>query len=241
MDLSFTAPGCPWSEYELGNLVSCEARLCSWVRQPMNTVSNVAFLMVATILLLRYRRGRHRSDLHFAILCTIVGAASAIGHAAQTRVLLYPDYLSQFLVFAYLIATGAARLNWIHARFRNALALLLVTVAFAPTLLFRPAGAYLVGTFITILFVTEWTQHRRYPAATTHWLKGAVVFLVAALLCYELDTQRIVCDPSNHWFQLHSLWHILSAASLGLVARHHLGLPSPAPKTHIRTSAEFPS
>jgi hypothetical protein len=42
------------------------------------------------------------------------------------------------------------------------------------------------------------------------------------------DVTRTVCDPTNHFLQGHSLWHLLSAAALFALYRYYVGLPADA-------------
>lgn len=43
-----------------------------------------------------------------------------------------------------------------------------------------------------------------------------------------LDLARVSCDPGNHFFQGHAVWHLGSALALYLVCQHYRLLLSPA-------------
>ena len=39
------------------------------------------------------------------------------------------------------------------------------------------------------------------------------------------DVTRLFCDPQDHFFQGHAIWHVLTAASFYALFRHHQQLP----------------
>ena len=70
MDVSaypqLTNPACPWTPMrELGGLPNvkwCEDTLCSWVSEPANTWSNLAFLVTAAVLFQATRKETSRTE-----------------------------------------------------------------------------------------------------------------------------------------------------------------------------------
>jgi hypothetical protein len=59
-------------------------------------------------------------------------------------------------------------------------------------------------------------------------LQWVVVLFVVSYGLWWLDTLRIVCDPHNHVFTLHSAWHLLGAASFYFWFRFFVQFDSPA-------------
>jgi len=42
----------------------------------------------------------------------------------------------------------------------------------------------------------------------------ALAFLITGVTCSMLDATRIWCDPKNHLYNGHSLWHLLTSVGL---------------------------
>jgi len=56
------------------------------------------------------------------------------------------------------------------------------------------------------------------PGALRLRNKSNIIKVVAALflgvLCSLLEVARIGCNPKNHLFQLHAMWHVLTSLSM---------------------------
>lgn len=217
LNSQFNQPGCPWSQFELGRLLTCEERLCAWVRQPMNTYSNIVLFLVAIALFSRGTRTQNKTLRDFGILATMIGISSSLGHASQIRALVFLDYASQFILFAYLMSLNWERIKSVSQnRWLRTFGL---SVVFAiPNLIDKRAGV-LVFVLLTGLYLfSEYKGSLKSPAKSYAKLKSGLVIFVVAALCFTLDTTGIVCAPTKHLFQLHAVWHVLVAFSLYEVA-----------------------
>ncbi len=108
-----SAPGCPWSDWSPGNLVFCEAELCSWVREPANTWTNAGFLAAGLWLLRRHARQRAPGErvgpiALVPVAAILTGAGSALFHASKVYALQLVDFGAMFLLSALLLAKRAA-------------------------------------------------------------------------------------------------------------------------------------
>ena len=100
-------PGCPWwalSELRLPNVDWCEAQRCSWIVEPANTWSNLAYLIVGLALWWIARGSSSRQLRFFGPAALIVGFSSGIYHASYTFVLQILDFFAMY-VFCYLLIT----------------------------------------------------------------------------------------------------------------------------------------
>ncbi len=215
---AFNQPGCPWSQYELGRLLTCEERLCAWVRQPMNTVSNLALFLVAVLLFSRGSRSGNKTMRDFGVLAAIIGVSSSLAHASQIRALVFLDYASQFILFAYLISLNlerlwAAKQRWLSQNrwlLTGALSIIFVT----PSWLDKRAGVPIFIGLAVVYLLSEIRSFQISPAKNYSALKASLGIFAVAALCFVLDSTGIVCLPTKHLFQLHAMWHVLVAFSL---------------------------
>ena len=83
---------------------------------------------------------------------------------------------------------------------------------------------FIIAAAVLVILVTEFLcfQRREKPIKYHFYITGAV-FMALAQTASILDAQRVswICDPTNHWFQGHALWHVLSAIGLTLSYKHY--------------------
>ncbi len=218
-------PGCPWhalAEYGPANVKWCEQRLCAWVNEPANAWSNVAFVVVALVILIM-GRGKTASGMTglmrwFAPLAALRGACSFVYHASNVWLTQVFDFLGMYLFCCLLLGLNVVRLGWLTER-----ALPRVYVGTALGLTVLTAGIVRVGApiqgivFVLIVatVITEGLCRRR--ARERYGLGGffaALGLMAAAIVCSLLDVTRVWCDPADHFLQGHAAWHVLSALSL---------------------------
>jgi hypothetical protein len=188
----------------------------------MNTYSNIALFLVAVVLFSRGTRTQNKTLRDFGILATLLGISSSLGHASQIRALVFLDYASQFILFAYLISMNWERLTRISltevtwSRWKRTLGL---AVVFAiPNWIDKRAGVIVFVLLTGLYLLSEYRGFLKSPAKSYGQLKlGLSIFAVAAI-CFGLDTTGMVCAPTRHLFQLHAVWHVLVALSLYQIA-----------------------
>jgi hypothetical protein len=235
-------PGCPWSGWTPPNVDWCEEELCSWVVNPADTWSNLAYLGFGAAMALR-ARGRHSPVLSlFAPASVLVGIFSFVYHASYTWFLQFFDFVGMFVFCFTVITANALRLHWIRPE--RAIAFLAAGVVLFSALVLVVSETTLpiqglVALLIAAVVGQEWTVHRRDPTNAPDYraFRIALGLLAAAALCSLADVTRTFCDPKNHWLQGHAVWHVLSAASLYAMFRFYEGIegrastnrdPSPA-------------
>lgn len=100
---------CPWSQFEPATLTFCEEGLCSWIRTPSDTWSNLMYIVVG-ILILYLTKKEKRWNLYglgWAISALAVGVGSFLFHATQTFWAEFLDITGMFL-FSGILVVGAA-------------------------------------------------------------------------------------------------------------------------------------
>ena len=215
---------CPWDSFAHESSRFCEESLCSWVRQPANTWSNVGFLLVG-ILILRFAaqgRSRHLRALGWISIATALG--SAFYHASETLIGRVADYAGMYLGASFMLAVNVARLlrgraprlahGLFWASFAGPMALMLKDEQLA-TAVYIGETAFCCVALELVLFIQQ-GKTTRYRFLVFYWLLFGVAY---ALWC--LDVKGFLCDPKSHLLNGHAAWHLLDAAALFVLYRYY--------------------
>ena len=63
---------------------------------------------------------------------------------------------------------------------------------------------------------------RASPTPINHkWLAGCLVFITAAAAFSASDASGLRCDPHDHIFQGHAIWHVLGSVAITLAHFHY--------------------
>lgn len=230
------APGCPWSEVSnlwLPNIKWCEAQVCSIVVEPANTWSNLAYILIGLMLLTRATRRERRGAPHrmartFGRAEIVVGVFSFAFHMSYSGFLQILDFAAMFVFVGLTLSLNLVRLGWLpeHRRTHTyvlgvvALTALVVGLRFTPFPIQLVTPVLILATAATELALW-WRGRSHTPRGLYRWFLASLLLLVGAAVCSALDAARIWCDPHDHVVQGHALWHVLSAISLGLLARFY--------------------
>ena len=218
--MSLNSPVCPWSQFEPPNFTSCEPLRCSFVREPLNTYTSFAYLITAAVLFRRYAVKGQKFDLEFSILAAIIGVASVLGHGSFTRFFFFFDFAAQFVFFAYLISLNFSRLRSLTIRTRMFIAGTLIIISSWHYAIFGTLGVLTVeilATFYLLSEVTCFFKDRMPQYRDLVWCLG---IFATGFLFFILDMAKAVCFHT-HYFQMHSVWHILSAVSIYFLANYY--------------------
>lgn len=222
-------PSCPWGDLRswggLPNVKWCEETLCSWVAEPANTWSNVAFLIAAALLWQATRKDPERTLRFWAPATFWVGITSLIYHASVAFVTQVFDFWGMYFFFGLVLLLNLIRLGMVPG---NRLFVLLWSSIFgltALTVVVAKAGYPVQGIVAVLLGATLVTEvmatakAKREGGSVQHlWLAVGLAFIVVAGGFSASDVSRRWCDPSSHWIQGHAIWHVLDA--MGIVSAH---------------------
>lgn len=230
---TLAAQSCPWSDFAPGSLQFCEEHLCAWIVAPAEAWTNILYVVLGFVVLRRYRKGAPslRSSLPWlkaiGVTSIIVGIFSFLYHSTHTHWAETLD-LSSMNLFSVLLFTLAAKRIWpgLHQRAIAAIYVVLLTVASAGLVIFDGTDRLAVfGATIAAVFVMEVMlgvrAHRLGKPIDYRWFKATLAFLGLAYFAWQLDFQRVVCDPTNHFISGHGLWHILNAFCFYTLARFY--------------------
>jgi hypothetical protein len=228
VNTDFLRPECPWTSWEFGQVVTCEERFCSWIRQPLNTYSSVAYFLAALPLLWRYRREGRLSDLFYGISVSCIGLTSIFNHASQVRFFISLDFSSIFLWIIGLFVLALRRLGWIKSEPVSwgmfvGLVLSMGFIAYA----YESVAIPLVALLGACAIAAEFGPHPGEKAASKKLMGLGLLLLALGGYFFYADAYGergdgfFQCNPENHYYQLHTLWHVTTALGFFVLSYYH--------------------
>ena len=222
-------PECPWVPLRewggLPNVKWCEETLCSYVAEPANTWSNLAFLIAAGALWWFTRKDPEKMVRFWAPATFWVGITSLIYHATVSFVTQVFDFWGMYFFFVLVLLLNLARIGTLSTlRFFPVLwalifGLTVLTVGVAK--LGLPVQG-IIGVLLLGTLVTEAIATRRSSVPVGHrYLFGSLAVIAVAGAFSASDASRLWCDRSNHVFQGHAIWHVLNGIGIPLAFVHY--------------------
>lgn len=205
------------------------------VRQPVNTFSSIFYLMVVIIISkktwLEKKNNRNYSfnktyflpEVFFGFVLLYVFCASSFYHASLIKPALKLDYSAVY--FFSLFPAMYFSCRWLliskgkQLRISNkALTIVFYSIYIIIALLlsfYTPKGEEHIVIFINILIffsVSAATAVTTPQKNNLNHLLLSIVCIVVALVWFELDKYRVLCNPDSY-FQPHSFWNLFIALS----------------------------
>jgi hypothetical protein len=227
--------GCPWSGWTPPNVDWCEEELCSWIVNPADTWSNLAYIAFGIVMWRAARRANNPGLVVFGPASVVVGVCSFAYHASYTYFLQFFDFVGMFVFCFTVISANALRLGWIGAKRQWVFFGVGVAVFSAAVPILSQTTIpiqSLVGVLIAGILAQEFAIRRRNPGrARTSYAPFlvALALMAAAAAASLADVTRVWCEPENHWVQGHAVWHVLTAAALFALFQFYSRLPRLAP------------
>jgi hypothetical protein len=182
--------------------------------EPLNALTNLAFLVAAVICALRLDAPRPPMGMALVATLAAIGVASGLFHTFANGLTALLDVMAiVFFVFLYVFAVNRHVLGWSRGwSWSSMLALppclALATTGFAALPGFAISSAYWsVAALISGYGVALWP---RRPAFARGLLIGAAILSVS-ITARSLDLGLCAALPGG----THYLWHILNAIMLG--------------------------
>ena len=220
---------CPYQNFIKPTINFCEKNLCSYISQPANTWSNIAFVFVGIFLWLLIRRSTNVLLKLLAPLAIIMGLASFFYHASYTFFGQMLDLGSMFLFSSYLLIFNLRRLARPVLSGRTLLLIYVIfnAVSIACVYFIRTIHGFNIGIPIFALqiiavLVVEFFIRQQSANYRLTYLAITLVILVVGWGIWLLDYLQIWCDSATfHWVNGHALWHIMTAISLIFVYKFY--------------------
>jgi len=209
---------CPWSDFEQAALHFCERELCGWITQPANTWSNLAYMLVGAWLIRLAIREGHRSLAAIGVIEVLIGIGSFFFHMSSTHLGEVVDVGAMYMLSCYALVTNLDRYRSrvgrpLSARFNIGLYLSLVLSSItAISLLKGEVGVWLFAAQAVVAGHLETRMYRKLGPEKSY---RAVLQLLGtfgvAWAFWWADILGLMCDPDNHWFQGHAVWHVVNS------------------------------
>lgn len=209
---------CPWSSLQPATLQWCERQLCEWIREPSNTWSNLAYILIGIYLFIHSRKQQAPHLGLLAAFSILVGLMSGFYHASGSFVGEVLDFSSMFFMTTYTVCANLARLyGWSYQRLR-AVAIAVIICSISLLVVFQKIGIEIFAFQMGLTFLLEWRIIKSGKLETNYKpLMGFVVAFTLAYGIWQLDHHRIVCYPDFHWINGHAIWHGLTAIGIAFV------------------------
>lgn len=198
--------------------IYCERMSDAFWAEPLNALTNVAFLVSAYLLAKQLRGSGDRAAWTLTTLIAIIGVGPFLFHTFATRWAAMADILPIVLFMLAAIAIGLNRRFDLpmQAAALGTIGFLLVSsmIGFTPLLAIIPAGSvsYLPALLVLALFAFFLT--RRGDESARFFAIATLVFAVSVTL---RSVDRSACSVLP--IGTHFGWHMLNAVTLYLVTR----------------------
>jgi hypothetical protein len=204
--------------------IYCERTDTSFWSEPINALTNLAFLIAAGLL---WSRAQGQAEVRLlAILIGLIGLGSFLFRTFGNRLtgLLDMFFIAAFIVaFAYLVP----RVSWQQTRWR-ALGTMVLALSFMAgttalvgnwraTLDWLPPGIYL-GAWLMLLIYAPLTR-RLGPAAKVGPSASRFIWCAASLFAVSMGARQLDMPLCLSTGGLHWLWHLCNACVLWACAR----------------------
>lgn len=223
-----------WDGKTLGNAglfyEYCELnRLDQFIRQPMNTYSNLVYLFLGLIICqlgqFDSQLDNHKNpissfpflSLFFGLCMIYLAFGSAYYHASLTWHAQRIDMNGTYGVCLFLITISIYRLFIQNDSAKKLKAFFILTVllliyAFYHLHLLIKSSYLLPFLIIIVLLITAinyWRNQKRY---NLQFAFLSFIFIIAAGILRTLDVQKIGCMPTSI-YQGHAFWHLFTGMS----------------------------
>ncbi len=209
---------CPWSYFKSASFPVCEVGICSWIREPANTFSNISFFIVSGFLIRRFLNDKNRVDFGVGFCSLLIAFSSSLAHASATEFFGFFDFAAIFsilsLVLAYNISDHFKKIQFsilkiFLAAFGLSVAFIFFFYEFSVSLLL------LIGAGLLVWEIRNIGEN----VNTKNLYRIGGLFLIGGVSLI-FDSTKTYCNAENHFFQLHMIWHFCMALSLYFLAEH---------------------
>lgn len=205
-----------WYGMAPATMVFNEALVNGPVIQLANAWTNMAYIVVAVLMIALFRKdGQGKLLAFFSLAAVIVGITSFLYHASNTFFFQVFDLTSMYLLSSLLVTLSAARLIGGRNVWRNVI--VFISSFFFPLsvlmLVRGKIGAVLFGVEILVVLILELMRRIfKKEKVRSRDLVIALGLFAAAFTFWALDYAGLFISPHNHFMQGHGVWHIVNSA-----------------------------
>lgn len=218
----------------------CEAGYDGLIKQPVNTFSNIGFIIVGLSIAWSQAKGSYSQNnnlitrtnffaIFYASLSILLGPGSMAMHATTTRVGGFLDMMSMYLIASFIFSYAVARLfKWKSIGFTTMFLLALSSQLYAHTLPYEVPfvgfiGSFAFGVFLILTVIIEIFSYaiRRVKINLFYGIASILAMCLAFFIWNLSLSDSPWCDPSS-LIQGHGIWHILNAVSIYFLYRFYV-------------------
>lgn len=218
----------------------CEAGHDGLIKQPINTISNIGFVIVGLIIAWSQAKGSYAQNknlftsgkffaIFFASLAVLIGPGSMAMHATSTIVGGFFDLLSMYLIASFIFAYALSRFfQWKSIGFTIMFLIAMSIQLYSFTLSYEmpfvgPVGRLSFGLFLILTAIIELYSYftRRIEKNLIFGLLTILVMVIASFIWDISKTGQPWCDP-NSLIQGHGFWHLLTALAIYFLYRFYV-------------------
>ena len=208
----------------------CEPVVHGVIRQPINTWSNLAFILAGALTVIvamgdlanPSAKRDHANPMRsgwiypgmYAYAAALIGLGSLLYHASMVFTAQVADILGMYLLSTFMVLYNLSRAYKLKGRtffgFFVGINIALGIVSTAWPVSRRPI---FIGILVLILLSELLARKMTSSRLSMKMLLAALASLVVACVSWLLDVNGIVCLQDS-WLQLHSLWHIGMASAI---------------------------
>ena len=216
-----------WNSYDADKheLISfCEKT--GWnnpVRQPINTFSNIIYLIVAIFIFKKTLLEKRNTNAYtgykvlFGFVLLYVFLVSTFYHASLIHVALRLDYSGVYLISLFPLMYFSPR--WSESRmakwrlkqlaftrllFSTFLILWLLLSFLIPSGKLSIATVVIIFACVAVAFTIDKANHSK---SNLLYLVLSILSVLIAALCFEFDKYKVLCNPESY-IQPHALWNV---------------------------------
>jgi hypothetical protein len=217
-----------WSNWQpatcMPNNCFCEeVNTVSVLKQPLNTWSSFAFVIVGSYLLwltiTQDKKSRFPKlyQFHFCGVAIIVGIGSAFYHASLVFIGQFTDVFGMYLLATFILIYACQRLFSLSETIA-VLLYLLANVFLSYLQLEVPSSRrFLFASVLIIALLLELIYlNRKKPVINVRWFFLGLGLFATAFAIWILDITKIVCSAQSY-IQGHAIWHILGGIAIGFL------------------------
>jgi hypothetical protein len=214
--------GCPWDGLRPATIKYNENNLDTWVRQPANAWSNLAYIIVGLWLYARFGIETQRMLWMIPLTAVLIGVTSFLYHASFSLLFQTSDLVSMYLFSCLLITLNLKTAFPIGDGMFCGVYLALVLASSALFLRLKgKAGIVIFGVHILAIIILEIIIGINGQTASDYrdfaWM---IALLLLAFAWWMLDRKGVLFHPDNHLIQGHALWHLISSLCFVFVYNH---------------------
>ena len=196
----------------------CEPFRDGFILQTITTYSNLGFVLVGLLILGRQAREAGQNLIAFGVAALLIGAGSFFYHASLTRVGEWFDLMGLYLFTSFLMLYNFARLRPISGTTFAAIYTGLNTLFGIQMIVARELQQIVFGILVAGALGLEAVIHwNRRPRIRHRYFATAIGCFIVGTVIWILDGRGALPCWLESLFQWHALWHVLTAASAGLL------------------------